>query len=297
MGGITREGILVQRPCLLSPAVLRSSEDPRLDEQAHLLGKQVWLQRCGKAQMALQGDCQKVVLARSTEFKILSGSPQDLLHAMSQDGCSSLQIDQERGVSWIATTPEVLFTREHSHLKTEALAGTLRAEGSDEELFARLISCNRRRAEVEVTAQVLLSSLERAGARRVVKADLQMRRFRDWAHLCIPIEADVTGVSDVGLLQALHPSPAVCGAPRHLSGAVRRCIEGPTSGWYAGACGFSAPEMAYFVVVLRCAQIHLSVARAWAGVGLVPGFCAEQEWNELELKLAGWRRLCHPRQS
>jgi menaquinone-specific isochorismate synthase len=271
---------------------LKLATEPALHEEAHSFTQGEWSRRCQRAQELLAGACRKVVLARSTQFQIMQGAWQDLLCAMAQDGCSSLWIEQPDGGGWMATTPETLFHRLGSHLQTEALAGTLRAEGSDEELFARLRSCERRRAEVDLTAEGILEALSSLGARHIVKAPLQMRRFRDWAHLCIPIAADVTGISDESLLEALHPSPAVCGTPRHVSGVCRRGIEGNTSGWYAGACGISTPEWALFVVVLRCAEIRGSMAEAWAGVGLVPGFCAEQEWRELELKLASWRRLC-----
>jgi menaquinone-specific isochorismate synthase len=302
MGGMTRDRLLIQQPCSVQSFAhsvqkcAGSLSVPQLRRARHAFDQIEWRRRCQLAQQELGATVDKVVLARSTSFLSDQG-PLDaasLCCAMAQPGLSSVWISQAPHSDWIAATPEILFTRQQSRLQTEALAGTVRAAGNDMELWESLCSCPLRLQEVQLTAEGVVRHLQGVGVRDVHCGPLAMRRFRDWAHLVIPITADAAGISDVSLLQALHPTPAVCGLPREESGRLRQQIEGPTRGWYAGAVGFSTPEWAAFVVVLRCAELQENRLTAWCGVGLVPGFCPEREWGELDLKLAGWQRLCQP---
>jgi menaquinone-specific isochorismate synthase len=301
MGGMSRDRLLIQQPCQIeemTPPFDAGADKqtwPLLTRDQHAFDQTEWNHRCQTAQQHLGTSIDKLVLARSTTFLSDQG-PLDaaaICCAVAQPRLCSVWISQQHS-SWVAATPEILFTRRHALLQTEALAGTVRAMGDDAEVWESLRSCPLRIQEVQLTAEGIVHHLRSVGVRDVRCGPMGMRRFRDWAHLVIPITADASGVSDISLLRALHPTPAVCGAPREQSARLRQQIEGPTRGWYAGAVGFSTPEWAAFVVVLRCAELQENRLTAWCGVGLVSGFSAEREWDELNLKLAGWQRLCQP---
>jgi menaquinone-specific isochorismate synthase len=300
MGGLTREGTLLQVPCKLMSwdAGSHPGEAGWLHEMGHAFDEREWIRRCQLARAGLAQGCQKVVLARSTRFAVSPQQPSADLAAglcarLRQPNLSSLWIEQTDCCHWVAATPEMLFERDGDRLRTEALAGTVRA-APDPELRSSLLSCPLRRQEVLTTAEGICRQLERCGAAQIRCGPVETRLYRHWAHLYIPIEARLQGQSDGDLLRCLHPSPAVCGWPRVSSGSLRQTIEGPTEGWYAGAVGLSTPAWARFAVVLRCAHLAGHDLTAWCGVGLVPGFDPEREWQELEVKLATWRSLQRP---
>jgi menaquinone-specific isochorismate synthase len=88
------------------------------------------------------------------------------------------------------------------------------------------------------------------------------------------------------LLEALHPTPAVCGQPREAARRWIREAEPAPRGWYAGAVGWVGLDAARFAVGIRSAAVHGHTALVYAGAGLVPGSTAEGEWAETERKAA-----------
>ncbi|MGL6124040.1 MAG: chorismate-binding protein, partial [Shewanella sp.] len=106
-------------------------------------------------------------------------------------------------------------------------------------------------------------------------------------HLHRAIRAELKpGISDFQLLQALHPTPAVGGLPRHSAHNFIRQREGYIRGWYAGACGYFNKDESEFSVAIRSALIEPGRINLFAGAGIIAGSEPEAEWQELENKLA-----------
>ena len=106
-------------------------------------------------------------------------------------------------------------------------------------------------------------------------------------HLKCDIEAELKpGVCDWQLLAALHPTPAVGGAPREAALAFIRECEPHDRGWYAGACGMLSRETSEFSVAIRSARIRGSRISLFAGAGIVAGSEPAAEWAELDNKIA-----------
>ena len=114
------------------------------------------------------------------------------------------------------------------------------------------------------------------------------------------------GRNDADLLAALHPTPAVCGSPQEPAYQYIRENEVFDRGFYAGPLGYIGADSAEFVVGIRSALISpIPVQQAeatapgasdslevclYSGVGIVPGSCPQEEWNELDLKAAQYLR-------
>ena len=113
-----------------------------------------------------------------------------------------------------------------------------------------------------------------------------VRRLANVQHLHTPICANMP--SEVRLLDAvaaLHPTPAVGGAPRATAVARIRGLEGFPRGLYAGAIGWiNARGGGEFLVGLRSALVDGPRARLYAGAGIVAGSRPENEFAETELK-------------
>ena len=110
-------------------------------------------------------------------------------------------------------------------------------------------------------------------------------------HLRTPISGLLQpGVTPLSVAAALHPTPAVCGAPRAAAAARLAADEGGARGWYAGAIGWLAGSGDLeLVVALRCALLRDNSARLFAGVGVVAASEVAAELAETESKLSAMR--------
>ena len=87
------------------------------------------------------------------------------------------------------------------------------------------------------------------------------------------------------LVERLHPTPAVGGAPSEAALAWLERHEGLERGWYAGPVGWvDATGDGEFAVALRCALLRGREARLFAGAGIVEGSEPEPELYETRLK-------------
>ena len=87
------------------------------------------------------------------------------------------------------------------------------------------------------------------------------------------------------LLQALHPTPAVCGLPKFETFRFIMNNEHTPRRYYSGFIGPMGTEETHLYVSLRCMNIDGDVCHLYAGGGLLKDSILEQEWNETEAKL------------
>ncbi len=191
--------------------------------------------------------------------------------------------------SFISCSPERLYRREQDHLFTEALAGTIRRSGdeaTDAALAAELLTDSKNQLENRLVHADILSRL----APLTTSASLtepRILKLRLLQHLKCDIEAELKpGVCDWQLLDALHPTPAVGGAPREAALAFIREFEPHDRGWYAGACGMLSRETSEFSVAIRSARVTAQTITLFAGAGIVAGSEPAAEWAELDNKIA-----------
>jgi menaquinone-specific isochorismate synthase len=72
------------------------------------------------------------------------------------------------------------------------------------------------------------------------------------------------------LLNALHPSAAVCGTPTEAAMELIRELEGMDRGRYAGPVGWvDSAGNGEWGIALRCAELDGPRARLFAGGGIV----------------------------
>ena len=102
------------------------------------------------------------------------------------------------------------------------------------------------------------------------------------------------------LLEALHPTPAVCGVPKDVALDFILKNEPSPRRYYSGFCGplnlhTSADEQAAadtsLFVSLRCMQIDGRTCMLYAGGGLLKESEEQQEWEETEAKMQTMRSL------
>ncbi|MGY3857801.1 isochorismate synthase [Aeromonas intestinalis] len=245
---------------------------------------------------AAQAHTPKVVLSRESSLAQIDTSqsplsPWSLLaqwagHAQE---CFHFGFQFTPAQAFISCSPERLYRREGRHLLTEALAGTIRRSGdaaTDERLAAELLADSKNRLENRLVHADILNRLAPLTSHTSL-TEPRILKLRLLQHLKCDIEADLhPEVCDWQLLEALHPTPAVGGAPRESALAFLREYEPYDRGWYAGACGMLSRETSEFAVAIRSALVQGQTLRLYAGAGIVAGSEPVAEWAELDNKIA-----------
>ena len=91
--------------------------------------------------------------------------------------------------------------------------------------------------------------------------------------------------SVLDLVAALHPTPAVAGAPTDVALGLLRQLESFDRGAYAGPVGYvDAAGDGTWAIALRCALLRGEEATLYAGAGIVGANDPAAELDETERK-------------
>lgn len=236
----------------------------------------------------VNGDFRKLVLSRSTDVPRPDGiSARSLFAAACQcyPRVMVALVSTPQTGTWLAATPETLLAGSGHDWQTMALAGTM-PYGDAVQWDDKNIQEQRHVATyvTEVLEHFAMDFTEE-GPRTVRAAHL--------AHLRSDFRFHLSDTDRLGeLLQALHPTPAVCGLPKDE--ALRFICSNERYGrsYYSG---FLGPLMlggaTALYVTLRCMQLFKNHCRLYAGSGLLPDSSEPSEWQETETKLDTMRNL------
>jgi isochorismate synthase len=237
------------------------------------------------------GDMEKVVLSRTIELSIgATDAPTLFVEALRTrpDGFVALAMTPEHGL-WLGATPERLVLAENDTLLVDALAGTVAAAQASMDPAAW---GSKERHEQRVVTKMIAAALIDLGAQRVLVEGPSVLQAGPVAHLRTGITATLDGRMVEGVVQALHPTPAVCGIP---TGRARQWIaraEDRGRELYAGFWGpWSADGRMELFVNIRCMRLHEAHAELRVGAGITVGSDPAAEWVETEHKADAWRRL------
>lgn len=181
----------------------------------------------------------------------------------------------------LGITPEVLFEIEGRTLRTMALAGTYDLEKT----AADFLADPKEREEHQWVIEDLEGTLSAFG--KVKVGATSVLKLRNMQHLQTPIECELAQKPDVTqLIQALHPTAALGGAPRDKAARFlidqENYFERETFG--APFVFYQSPEKILAVVSIRCLQWNTSGSRIGSGCGIVRRSDLGSEWTELKLK-------------
>lgn len=243
----------------------------------------------------LRGGLRKVVLARSLVaqaphaidlrgvFDRLATDPAAmayLLRLPAQDGPRHL----------IGATPELLLRKTGARIFSHPLAGSARRSAdpeADRAAGAALERSAKDRHEHRFVVEFIMDTLSPLCRDLSCPEDTVLTSTQSMWHLGTRIEGTLKDaeVSAAVLAAALHPTPAVCGAPQDRAARAIAELEPVARGFYAGAVGWcdAAGDGAWFVAI-RCAEVSGDTARLYAGAGVVAGSDPEAERAETAAK-------------
>jgi menaquinone-specific isochorismate synthase len=234
----------------------------------------------------------KIVLAQALD--VVSPRPFNLvasLHNLQQQypNCYVFSSNQGSGPTFVGASPERLVTVHQHQLVTDALAGSAprgQTAAEDVRLANHLLSNPKEMHEHQVVLDFIMRQLTALGL-TPQPSPARLLQLPNIQHLQTPIEAKL--LSPVHLLDvvaALHPTPAVAGAPRAVACDQIRQYEAFDRSLYAAPIGWvDAQGNGEFAVGIRSALLEGCHARLFAGAGIVAGSTPEQELAEVQLKL------------
>ncbi|MDP6946076.1 MAG: isochorismate synthase, partial [Myxococcota bacterium] len=249
---------------------------------------------------------EKVVLARAQAVEAPAGRVFDPLgtawHLRAQQpGCTAFAWIADDGSAFVGATPELLCRFDGHHLETTALAGTAprgRTPTEDAALARALVAEAKERSEHSLVVDAIRDALCEMGADVSLSETPRVRRLGDVQHLETPMSATLpVGCDLLEVVERLHPTPAVGGAPRAAALAWLAAHEDLDRGLYAAPIGWlDVRGRGAFHVALRSAFVTPRRAWAYAGAGIVAASEPDAEWCEVNHKLTALRRALTTRQ-
>lgn len=234
------------------------------------------------------GALSKVVLARELTGRIPAGA--DLRRvitdlALGYPDCWTFAVD-----GLIGSSPETLVRVETGTLGARVLAGTAsrgtNAE-SDQKAALALVTSSKDQDEHQFAVRSAVESL-RPHTRHLITSEVPFAlKLPNLWHLATDLEGAIAGdASSIDLIDAMHPTAAVAGAPRDEAVALIAELEPFDRGRYAGPVGWvDASGDGEWAIALRCAQVDdTGDVTAYAGCGIVVDSDPEAELAETRMK-------------
>lgn len=240
-----------------------------------------------------RGVFRKIVLARkSTLHTLLSAE------ALFQKACRLYPrlfvalVYTELSGMWLMATPEILLQGNGNAFHTMSLAGTQKAPATTiPPLSTKAVEGLEWPQKDQEEQQYVTDYIE--ACIRTFSDDyrLQGPYTMTAAHLChlrtdihfrLPC-ADVLG----DVLEALYPTPAVCGIPKEPARRFILSHEHEPRRYYSGFVGMLSPRAdTHLFVSLRCMRLLPGgICELYAGGGLLKESEMEKEWRETEAKM------------
>ncbi len=280
-------------PSSISSSIFRACQIVDLPERTH------WLSQVEAAKDQFnKGALSKVVLSREKVIRTTAPvAPAWFLERFRNrvEPSYLFAFGTPDGLDFLGRSPERILAWNGRGVKADAIAGTKprdRDEVLDNKEADQLVSSAKEQMEhrdvsgyVALTLSQFCPAINRAETEGLLKLEHVQHMITSFQG---QLHADASALE---LLQALHPTPAVAGLPKNEAMDYLSRAEGWNRGWFAGSVGWYQKDAGDFAIAIRSALVGSDAVRVFAGAGIVPGSCAEHEWDETEAKMSNFTGL------
>jgi len=193
--------------------------------------------------------------------------------------------------AFVGATPETLLRREGDRVVSLPHAGTAARwpddPGRDREAAEALVRSAKNQHEHAAVVNAVAETLTPHCTKLRVDAEPHLVGTATVWHLATAVRGRLrsSAPSALALAAALHPTPAVCGTPTDVAGALIARLEPASRGLYSGLVGWvDGRGDGEWAVSLRCAVITPARVRIHAGAGIVAESRPDLEVAETEVK-------------
>ncbi len=239
-----------------------------------------------------EGRIDKIVPSRRQE--LLAQEPfssKDVLVNLIDGGARGKVFLYRYGdVFFCGCTPELLIRKQGDLVESMCLAGTAGVGKNEEQrkrLAAELLADDKNLREHAHVVKFIREVFERNCYDVVIPDTPGILRLKHVQHLHTPATARVMdGITLPSLASQLHPTPALSGTPVGEALMCLRDIESYNRGFFGGAVGFvDGDGDGEFAVAIRSGVFDGERGWVYAGCGVVEGSVAQDEFDEIDLKL------------
>jgi isochorismate synthase len=238
------------------------------------------------------GQLRKVVLARTIEVAgDRTFDARRLAHRLRavDPHAFTFIAPAEHGVL-VGASPELLISRQGSEVRANPLAGSAPRSGDRDEDRANadaLAASAKDREEHAIVVDAIVAALQPLCATLTWDPEPVLLETANVWHLSTRFRGRLVdpAPSALDLALALHPTPAVAGAPTDGALAAIDQLEGFPRGSYAGPVGWvDAAGNGVWAIALRCALLSADRATLYAGAGIVGASDPANEIDETDRK-------------
>lgn len=182
---------------------------------------------------------------------------------------------------WFGATPETLLKTKQNTFETMSLAGTQVYQKD-----TNIVWGTKELNEQQLVTNFIASELKKV-AKKVLIGERETVKAGSLLHLRTKVfgEMSLAENSLKLLLNALHPTPAVCGLPREITKQFILAHEHYNRKFYTGFLGeINIGNTSELFVNLRCMEVHEHVANIYVGGGITKESDPENEWLETVAK-------------
>ena len=238
------------------------------------------------------GELDKVVLARICEIK--AAEPIDVTAALNYletqyPQCYRFLFEPRPYHAYYGATPELLIKTSGADFATMGLAGSAprgKTPEKDASNAAGLLNSAKNRYEHALVVDAMRRRLEPLTKTLSVPDHPEIYTLSNIHHLYTPVEGSLVDPQGVlPLVELLHPTPALGGAPRGKALPLLAHLEPVPRGWYAAPIGWLDQNLdGVFSVGIRSAVAQNNRVWAYAGAGIVADSDPQSEWQETMIK-------------
>ncbi len=230
-----------------------------------------------------RGIADKVVLARREAVEPVAS---DLLPSIFEQLCRLhphafvYLVDHPQTGRWMGASPEPFLQKRNGVIETVAQAATRNVNALSEDW-------SHKELEEQGLVSVFMEEVfGRFGAAVLHKTGPEPTRAGEMVHLktSYRINADSITGSMGEFVDALHPTPALCGYPKDEALEVIREVEDFSREWYGGFLGPLSKHGFHLFVNIRCMKMTNEATYLYLGGGITRESVEEQEWEETRLK-------------
>ncbi len=248
-----------------------------------------------------KGTFKKVVLSRKLEVST-DKTPFSLFEALLaryENAFCYLWYHPKVGL-WLGATPEILLRSENTQLKTMSLAGTKKYIENEEPKWG-----SKEIEEQELVTQYIVKALNSEVKQLKISETASIRAGNVW-HLRTSVLGIMATKNLNAVINALHPTPAVCGLPKQTAKDFILANENYNREYYTGFLGElnfkeenirnsnhknrenqvykTIKNTSSLYVNLRCMQLKKNKAHIYVGGGITNESDPEKEWEETVVK-------------
>lgn len=256
------------------------------------IAPEAWIETIKEAKRTIKNkDAQKIVLARELRLQLNKQAEiAPILDTLLKTQPTSYIFAFERGDDcFVGATPERLVKIEGDQVLSTCLAGTAPRGKTDEEdkrIHEELLQDKKNLEEHRHVVNMITHSIEKYCYDVQVANNPIVYPLKNLQHLYTPVSGKLKkGYSIFDIVEDLHPTPALGGAPKESALQFIREHELLDRGWYGAPIGWlDGNGNGEFAVAIRSALVQGDEASLFAGCGIMEDSDPQTEYDETNIK-------------